>query len=289
MPYNLLTLSGERCVTLCGANVYPQGAYHPDRVLDDHDLLYIREGEWTLAQDEEVYPLRTGDLIFLRAGSHHFSPAPCSVNARTMFIHFTRLPGDRSHVVIPQPAISRYASGREVCLQTTMHCGDEPSIPQLFKEIIDAFWAHRDDQQRRLSLLLSLLLNELSYISSRTPPTPKTDNWLTVLLSALHTDISRFYTLEEAADLAGMQTRTLSSRFRKVMGKSVHQYQLDMKLEMAYSALITGNYTVKQVAENYGFCDPYYFSRVFKKRYNMSPGDLKHGNPAVNIHRPEMH
>lgn len=108
------------------------------------------------------------------------------------------------------------------------------------------------------------------------------------LLAALHADASRFYTLEEAAQLTGMQVRTLSARFRKAMGKSVHQYQLDMKLEMAYNALTTGNYTVRQVAENYGFCDPYYFSRVFKKRFGMAPSDLKNGNPAVNIHRPWM-
>lgn len=104
----------------------------------------------------------------------------------------------------------------------------------------------------------------------------------------MHSDMSRFYTLEEAAALAGMQVRTLSARFRRAMGKSVHQYQLDMKLEAAYGALGTGNYTVKQIADYYGFCDPYYFSRVFKKRYGLAPSDIKRGHPTVNIHRPWM-
>lgn len=173
MLFDLFSLSEERRVTLCGGNVYPQAEYHPDRVMDEHDLLFIHEGEWTLAQDGGVYPLKTGDLILLRAGSHHFSTSPCSVNARTMFIHFTRLPGDRGPVDIPPPAVARYAAGSEVCLQTVMHCAEEGAVMQLFKEIIDAFWSRRDDQQRRLTLLLNLLLSELSYLSRQNPPSKK--------------------------------------------------------------------------------------------------------------------
>lgn len=108
------------------------------------------------------------------------------------------------------------------------------------------------------------------------------------LLQTFHTDTARFYTLEEAAELVHMHVRTLSDRFRRATGKSIHQYQLDVKLDMAFHALASGQYSVKQVAENYGFCDPYYFSRVFKKRYRLAPSEIKHGHPAVNIHRPWM-
>lgn len=288
MLYDLLPLSDERRVTLCGSNVYPIPEYHPDRVMEEHDLLYIHEGEWNIAQDDEVYHLRSGDLIFLRAGGHHYSPTPCSVNARTMFIHCTRLSADRGRVELPVPAAARFATGREICLPTVLHCAEDSAVPDTFREIINVFWSRRDDRQRKLTLLLNLLLSELSYQSRRTPPPHSqiTDNWLIALLQALHTDTARFYTLEEAAELTHMQVRTLSARFRKLMGKSVHQYQLDLKLDMAYNALTTGQYSVKQVADSYGFCDPYYFSRVFKKRYGIAPSEIKRGNPAVNVHRP---
>lgn len=170
MRYELLTLSEERRVTLCGSNVYPQPEYHPDRVMEEHDLLYIHEGEWVIAQDDEVFHLHAGDLIFLRAGSHHFSPSPCSVNARTLFVHFNRLPTDRSVTDLSPSAAARYAAGPEVCLPTVLHCAEGSGVPTLFKEIIDIFWSHRDDQKRALTLLLHWLLNELSYLSRLTPP-----------------------------------------------------------------------------------------------------------------------
>ena len=59
-----------------------------------------------------------------------------------------------------------------------------------------------------------------------------------------------------------------------------------MKLEMAYHALCTGRYTVKEVAQTFGFCDPYYFSRIFKKAYGLSPSKVRNSPPGGKIGRP---
>ena len=83
-----------------------------------------------------------------------------------------------------------------------------------------------------------------------------------------------------------MSVRTMSARFKRLMGKTLHEYQLSMKLEMAYHTLRTGRYTVKEVAQTFGFCDPYYFSRTFKKTYGLSPSEVRYHPPGAHIHRP---
>ena len=289
MEFDVLALSDARRVMLCGSNVYVTPEYHPDRVMEEHDLLYVFEGIVPVIQDEVLYQVKRDDLILLRAGSHHYSTAPCSVNTRSLFIHFNRLPEDRSRVDIPAPATSRYTTGREICLPTLVHCEENSEVPFIFRQIIDVFWSRRDDQQRKLTMLLNLLLAEISYQSRRTPDMQHLDAWIVNLLQTLHTNITHFYTLDEAAELSHMHVRTFSDKFRKIMGKSLHQYQLDLKLELAYNALAGGQCTVKQVAEDYGFCDPYYFSRVFKSKYNISPSEIKRSNPAANIHRSLMY
>ena len=108
---------------------------------------------------------------------------------------------------------------------------------------------------------------------------------ITKLIQNIRMNPSRFITPEEAAQEAHMSVRTLSSRFKKIIGKTLHEYQMSVKLEMAYNLLCTGHYTVKEVSRDFGFCDPYYFSRVFKKAYGMPPSEIKDGPPGANVDR----
>ena len=57
-------------------------------------------------------------------------------------------------------------------------------------------------------------------------------------------------------------------------------------LSKHYDLRSTGRYTVKEVAQTFGFCDPYYFSRTFKKAYGTSPSEVRYHPPGANIHRP---
>ena len=286
MDGSILELSFNRNVTLCGTNVYPQPEYHPDRVLPEHDLMLMHEGSWQVAQDGVLYDLYPGDLLLLHAGRHHWGTAPCSVNARNIFIHFNTLPSDRVAFSLTAAEVQSYVTGRSVLIPPLTRCGLETRPVRIISEIIQVFWSHQEDRQRRMNILLSLLLNEMSNISRHNQA--QSEEWIVQLLQAFRGESRRFFSLEETAEIAGMTVRTLSTRFQKVMGKSVHQYQVDEKLEAAYGMLRTGRYTVKEVSLSLGFSDPYYFSRVFKARFGVSPSEIKQREPSANINRPPV-
>ena len=75
MKVDLFQHDITRRVTLCGTNIYPFPEYHVDRIMEEHDLMYIHEGVWQIAQDGVIYDLKAGDVILLRAGSHHLVTA----------------------------------------------------------------------------------------------------------------------------------------------------------------------------------------------------------------------
>lgn len=288
MKYDIFSIAHAHEITLCGTNVYARPEFHPDRTMPEHDLLYVYSGEWTLVQDDISYTVGAGDVILLHAGSHHYAPVPCAANSMNMFIHFSRRLDDRMNVALSMAEAAAHASGDAVCIPTVIHCGTQGTVESLFREIIDVFWSRRDDRDRKLRMLLALLLAELSFFARKEPAGKEQQEWFVDLLKALKAEIGRFFTLEEAAAIAHMQIRTFSSRFRKLTGRTFQQYQMETKLQMAYDTLSTGPYTVKQVAEMYGFCDPYYFSRVFRKLYGMPPKAVKQLDPSANINRPWM-
>lgn len=283
MEYSILPYSPNRVVTLCGENVFPRPELHPDRVMNEHDLMYVYSGEWTIAQDDSVYQVQSGDLIFLRAGSHHWGPAKCSVNARNMFIHMSSLPSDRCRVEMNSKEAAAYHAGDSFCLPTMIHCGQDTLVTQLFREIIDTYWSQRKDAVRRLRFLLNLLLSDLTDLAMTSQPND--NEWSVALIRMFREHANRMYSLEEAAAITGITERTLSSRFRAITGESLHQYQLNLKLDDAYRMLRDGGTSVKEAAEHFGFCDAYYFSRMFKKKFGVSPKEIKAHDPRNNIHR----
>ena len=286
MEYELFDLIRLRRVTLCGTNVYPAPTMHVDRVMDEHDIMYIYDGQWQVNQDGVNYHLSSGDVMLLRAGSHHFGTAPCTPNMRNMFVHFNCLPDDRGGMELTPAEVRAYAQGSIVCIPTVIHTGSDSTVSVAMQQIISMYWSHRDDRERAMSVLLTGMLNELAFLARNS--LSQSEEWIMTLIRAMSQEPERTISLEEAAEMVHMSVRTLSSRFRRIMGRSVHEYQIDMKLENAYYTLRTGQYTVREVAQSFGFCDPFYFSRVFKQRFGFSPSELKRGEPSANINRPEM-
>ena len=283
MSYTVLTLSAQRRVTLCGTNVYPVPELHPDRIMPEHDLLYIYSGEQPVTQDDESFSLQAGDLMVLRAGSHHYGSGKCSVNMRSLFIHMNALPGDGKAEDLSQEDIAASLETPSVVLPTVIHIGQENACTEIINGIIEVYWSHRPGKERRLTLLLNLLLDELAFQGMESETSR--EEWTVAVISLFKKHPEKMYSLEELARSVNMNVRTMSARFREITGTSIHQYQMDYKLEAAYRDLRAGEKRIKEVAASYGFSDPYYFSRQFKNKFGVSPKQIRQREPSVNINR----
>lgn len=63
------------------------GMVHPDRVMEEHDFLYVLDGEWEIWEEGQRYEMRTDDLLILAAGRHHYGKRLCSAGNRHMYFH----------------------------------------------------------------------------------------------------------------------------------------------------------------------------------------------------------
>ena len=68
--------------------------------------------------------------------------------------------------------------------------------------------------------------------------------------------------------------KTLERRFRAQSGMSPHQYQLEYKLSRAIDIIrFYPEITLTEAALMLGFYDSAHFSKVFKRKYGVSPND----------------
>lgn len=66
-----------------------------------------------------------------------------------------------------------------------------------------------------------------------------------------------------------------ANRFKKATGMSVIDYFIQLKIQKACQLLYDPLIKIKDIAMEVGYEDPYYFSRIFKKLMDMSPGQYR--------------
>ena len=88
--------------------------------------------------------------------------------------------------------------------------------------------------------------------------------------------------LEKLAVTAGMSPHQMGILFKKKFGVSCWQYVIDTRIEAAAKLLLIPGYSVGIVAEQCGFRDPYYFSRLFKKQTGVSPREYRKINEETH-------
>ncbi len=76
---------------------------------------------------------------------------------------------------------------------------------------------------------------------------------------------------KEIAGSVFMSYDNFRRKFKKQCGLSPNQYFIKLKVDKAKESLAFTGLEIKEIAENLGFSDPYYFSRVFKEWEGLSP------------------
>ncbi|TLX71053.1 helix-turn-helix domain-containing protein [Labilibacter sediminis] len=83
--------------------------------------------------------------------------------------------------------------------------------------------------------------------------------------------------VEDLADSVGLSRSMLHRKLVKLTGKCASEHITQSRLLNAKSILEDNSATVSETAYKVGFKSPSYFIKVFKKYFNVSPGDVKKG------------
>ncbi|MGF7059864.1 helix-turn-helix domain-containing protein [Brassicibacter mesophilus] len=82
-------------------------------------------------------------------------------------------------------------------------------------------------------------------------------------------------TVRGLAEQNGVNENRLFYVFRKYAGMGPGDYLMTYRLNRAKELLITGDAPVCEIAKSVGYSDALYFSRIFRKRFGISPSGLR--------------
>lgn len=87
-------------------------------------------------------------------------------------------------------------------------------------------------------------------------------------------DVSDIPNVSALAESAGMSISKLQKSFKQVFGKTISQYALHEKMQIAKDMLASKKYNVSEVGCSVGYTNLSHFSETFRKHFEVNPKDF---------------
>ena len=102
------------------------------------------------------------------------------------------------------------------------------------------------------------------------------DQFLTVIKLIIEDNIgNENFSVSDLAKEVGLSRSMLHRKLIKLTGKSATDLITEIRLKRALELLKNDVVTVSEIAYRVGYSSPSYFNKVFKKTFNVSPGEVR--------------
>ncbi len=118
---------------------------------------------------------------------------------------------------------------------------------------------------------LGLVSEALGQLSPEVWSERAVDSRVEAALEFMHRNLSRKLTAEEISEAAGTSVRNMNHLFQTHLGLTPMNALLDFRINEACRMLRHSDHSIDKVAEECGFPNRYYFSRMMKKARAISP------------------
>jgi AraC family transcriptional regulator len=252
---------------------YPSDCHMP---LHAHDgaasLIYCLAGTATERRDRENLVLSPSTLSLVPAGLPHSNQFSAGHSA---FL-----------VVVEQPWLSRIRQVSGI-LDTPLARNEgraNGTAGRMYREFL-----RRDSLT---PLVLEGILSELVADLARTkaPPAGRdAPGWLSDALDYLHAHFLDDVTSEAVAAACCVHPSHLMRTFRRCQGGTIGEYVRGLRIDHARRLLEATDIPLGELALDSGFCDQGHFTRAFKARTGISPGEFRKSRRDASLVQRTQH
>lgn len=97
------------------------------------------------------------------------------------------------------------------------------------------------------------------------------DKYVLAAQEYVHTHYPEDISADDLCQLAGLNRTSLNERFKKSTGRTMIDYLISHRLNVACDSLVHTGLKIKEISESCGFMDDAYFNKQFVKRLGLTP------------------
>lgn len=275
-------------------NYRPTYSYsEKERILYDHEFMYVMEGEVEMHYNGRIYPLKKGDLFYLKPLEKNYIVVEESKRFRTHCIHFDWLPpaaeNDFSaeefymHSVLSPAYYERVEKLLKrpqyipASLPLPHHITDASyeTLSALFAKCYHAYLDKSIAAGMKLKAAFWEILAELAGCigdgKNIQPIHPK----ILYAMEYLRANYTQNITVTFLAEKYGLSPKYFGTLFKTAAGKSVSEFVLGLRIYAAKEMLLGTDMTIEEIAERTGFQNSFYFSKCFKAQEKVPPSGYR--------------
>lgn len=250
------------------------------------ELTYILSGVCRYEINNKIYPVKKGDLLFINPNDTHTTIVTDQNNPPEIFaigfsdISMTGL-GMEDNTFLFNDVAPIYSCPNELsdCLENIINkillekANRLPGryfymhscLVQIILEITRHFYKEEDNTSSYL----------VSNINEETLSLKGKKELVLSICEYMKEHYAEKISLEDIAANMYLSPIYISKIFKEYTGDSPINYLILVRLKKAEVLLRNSNLSIKEIASYVGYDNPYYFSKLFKKKYKISPKEYR--------------
>jgi AraC-like DNA-binding protein len=251
-------------------------AFHPNRVINSHELIFVKQGELDMFEGEHTFHLEAGQTLHLWPGRHHGSTRVMPANLHFYWIHFN-VTGTVEASEVAETVDSA------IKIPQVARISEPERLERLYRTFLED-QATSVLNQFSANLLTMLMLNEVAQAQEIKPANHEVIN---VLATWANTYVRMNYdqpiSTSTVAEALGFNADYLGRVYRQAYGYTLTEAIHLRRVKIACKYLLDTKLTIQQIAQKCGYTDDDYFRRIFRRYMQVSPNHYRTEFARVHI------
>jgi AraC-like DNA-binding protein len=249
---------------ICTLQKHEAGYTLQQRVIPDYNYIFVTRGHAVWVLNDEPVNLPPGHLLLVPPGvPHHGFSRHRRLTLGSFHVEVTLPGGQDVFALLAPPMVRKVPTG------SRLDCYLRAAMEE---------WDRSDNltslMLRPWAKLITLELLASDAAAGLLAPRA-VDPLVAEMLDELTRRLDHPVTLDDLARWAGFTPQHINRTFRRVLGVTPLQYLAGLRMDRAAALLVDGRLTVRAIAAQVGFDDPFYFSRLFKQHFGRSPAQYQ--------------